>query len=1166
MSNSIQNYQSNVGANHNIATTEQQHELGSNSPVSKISGQSAYLLLGGKGMPAVPSAAYCDKLISDLKAVGVNSVFISFANIATGLTPAEEAQFGPLADAATAAGMPVNLSIGGQKGVWTPSAQTVSIFEGLVTKYNLSGLDFDIESGMSANLPQDLQQLHSFCAPKGVKMSLTVEASPYNSVGIYDPKTGNIQKGTLSALFFDSQNKPVFNTMFDSLNLMMYGGPQYLVNSDGTPTTYLKEWMESIPNLMPLTSVHIGFGDGTGNGSGMGYPGSGTPGQNAANAYISALKGLSPSYTPADFGKPFWWTWNNTGRYSESTVDSGFDTTMEKDFWTTLNGAGPGPQPTPWHPTSVPTTVAAAKTDLDKLASLNPSNVWIAALDKIVDGLSSGQLDVLQGVAHILEQESGFTSSMSAQTLQDLQMITNTQSGTALTGSGATYASEVLEQLSTNYPAGKLTQTEITALQTASQSLTAGTSVTDVISALTTAWGSGAGLAPITAFLTSAVKPGPTPPGPKPTVPPKTLADAKKDIDYYKTLEPNNRWVIALDALVDSLPAGSSLDVLQGYASLIEKWGMPSGDVKTMIQLLTNTQTGTALTGNGLAYAQSVLKALGTYIPSGTITAADAQVLLGAAGSSDPASYLQTNWTGDQAVLTSLETFVTAAVKPGPTPPWHPASVPTTVAAAKTDMDKLASLNPSNPWIVAIDKMIDSLSSGQLNVFQGFASLMEQEGATSGMSAQTLKDLQIITNTQSGTALTGSGATYASNVLAELKQYIPEGVLTASQLTALGTASQSLAAGTNVKDVISALTASWDGTAGLSQITTFLSSVVPNPKPPGPPTPTVKGSSVYVDISHGFPFWEYKQFPSKYKAAIATWLNTVESKIKGTGINNLALLAPMSSGGSGLDDQYLDLIQTIHSLIPSSSNPNLKITLSIGGANGSSAFDSATAATAQALLSQLCPASGPLINGFDIDYESSANSEGFLTFLQAMHTKLHSEGIPMSLTVMGYPSHSYGNLPNAKIPTNNPPLGIGTSGEKGPLYDVFQNFSEYFDKVNLMLYGGAQVLDSASADPLDPEFCLRNWVSIFKKLNIPLSEMSVGFNQAADYTGGKSQDPSTNGQDAAAMYKKVCSDIGISPSDLAAPFWWPGDSAFTTSGASSWSNAMETAFNSAMQS
>lgn len=319
------------------------------------------------------------------------------------------------------------------------------------------------------------------------------------------------------------------------------------------------------------------------------------------------------------------------------------------------------------------------------------------------------------------------------------------------------------------------------------------------------------------------------------------------------------------------------------------------------------------------------------------------------------------------------------------------------------------------------------------------------------------------------------------------------------------------------------------------------------------PKVNMNGSTCYVDLStiygNGFD--------------VAAWVKNVMKELvqSKSGIANLDLLVPLSElTPGGLNSQYLTFIQQAYAA-GQALNPPLHISISLGGAATSSwsfGSDANGVACARALINSLTVNGKISIDNLDIDYEdinaySGDGPPGFEAFLKTIRSSFQPAGIGMSLTVLAYPSHTYGT------PTNPPPPSDGgTPGTPGPLYNLFKNFHSYFDQLNLMLYNGAQYLNNPDSGG---DYCLKAWVGIFQSNNIPLSEISVGFSQTANYG---SSDPATNGQDAAAMYKKVLADIGVSPSDLGRPFWWPGDNPFGTQSGGNWNGAMEGAFNEAM--
>ena len=490
------------------------------------------------------------------------------------------------------------------------------------------------------------------------------------------------------------------------------------------------------------------------------------------------------------------------------------------NFLTSSEPAAPPYTP----PSSPPTTVAEALKDAQAWQKAynteHPGgNPWINGLVTTLESYPSGDnINVLQGLGALLEDE-GASGDAVGQTgqysfLSIFKTITNT-GGTPRypTKQGSTYAAEVLDLFTTAIPAGQINAADMTLVKNAVTSLEGGTTIQSVIQTLTGAW-TGTGLDAITNLLTaSETGSGPPTPWP-PTSPPTTLAEMQKDLDYYKSLNPTNRWVTAMDNAAHD--PGVTMDSLQGYASVVEQWGMP-GSQKTMLQLLTNTQPGTKLTGSGDAYAKQVLTMLGTYAPSGTVSAANAQVLLKAATSSDPISYVQANFKGAAGVKNSVINFLKSAVPVGPPSVWPPTSPPTTLAAMQKDLDYYKSLNPTNRWVVAVDNAAHA-PGVTMESLEGYASIVEQWGMPG--TKQTM--IQLLTNTQPGTPLTGKGAAYVKQVLTMLGNNIPTGTISAASSKVLLNAAKS-------SDPLSYVQANFKGAAGVkNSIIKFLKAAEPS--------------------------------------------------------------------------------------------------------------------------------------------------------------------------------------------------------------------------------------------------------------------------------------------------------------------------------------------------
>lgn len=301
-------------------------------------GQTAYIdIMSMGGM----SQASINTIIAELQAGKINQIDLSFAQI-TDLTTWEAGDAGgnttfqQVIQAAHAEGIKVDLSFGGSVASladWeiangtssqkpTPAQQLATQLATFAQQYGIDGLDFDYEVDLppspppgstAPNYPQNLlsffETLHTQMSPLHIPMTLTVMGSPSNSVGSPDG-SGGYSGGSINNLF---QN---FSQCFDGLNLMLYGGPEYLT---GSPN-YLQMWIGNKGENngvasqygIPLNEIHVGFMNYNNGGPG-GYPGSGTDGANAADDYLSALSALG--YSPSDLGSTFWWPWESGKGY-----------------------------------------------------------------------------------------------------------------------------------------------------------------------------------------------------------------------------------------------------------------------------------------------------------------------------------------------------------------------------------------------------------------------------------------------------------------------------------------------------------------------------------------------------------------------------------------------------------------------------------------------------------------------------------------------------------------------------------------------------------------------------------------------------------------------------------------------------------------------------------
>jgi GH18 family chitinase len=289
---------------------EQPSESASAARPIQTTKQTSYLDI--MAMDGNVTAQDLQSILTQLQAAGVNQVNFSFTqiNAANWEIPGNTTDNPPVSifqktiELAHQMGMKVALSFGGANATvadWeiADSAAQANALIAFAQTNKIDQLDFDYEIGSVANPDKLLaffQNLHSGLS-SAVPLSLTVMASPSNSIGykVTWPTT-QWTGGSIANLF---QN---FTSCFDDLNLMMYGGPEYL----DPPSEYLEQWIgnkqgeASVAKQcnIPLKNVHIGFIDFT--------PYQGTQdGKAIADIYAADLATLG--FQTSDFGDVFWW-------------------------------------------------------------------------------------------------------------------------------------------------------------------------------------------------------------------------------------------------------------------------------------------------------------------------------------------------------------------------------------------------------------------------------------------------------------------------------------------------------------------------------------------------------------------------------------------------------------------------------------------------------------------------------------------------------------------------------------------------------------------------------------------------------------------------------------------------------------------------------------------
>ncbi len=321
---------------------------------------------------------YFDSLFAQLKASGINEVYLAFGQLADVKNLLEgnlsqiastdtigqimkfsQQYLGGNADLislftqeAHAQGVSVNLSFGGLFGDGMnispngedPHDQAV-IMSAFMQKFGFDAIDLDLEvggaqqfMGQGVDLVKEyLKTLHTLLEPQGKKIFLT----SMGDVNLWG-------KDIFAPFFQDEFGNKTFSDYFDGLNLMLYSDTQYYVDAND-PTWGLKQWIDVI-GIENMNKIHIGFDDGvpyekpSASAGYKDYPVDPTSrGRSAALMYEEMLKQLKSLGIDAQFGEPFWWPANdikNGARYNvdgKGEIEFGTEAAM-RDFYNQLHG------------------------------------------------------------------------------------------------------------------------------------------------------------------------------------------------------------------------------------------------------------------------------------------------------------------------------------------------------------------------------------------------------------------------------------------------------------------------------------------------------------------------------------------------------------------------------------------------------------------------------------------------------------------------------------------------------------------------------------------------------------------------------------------------------------------------------------------------------------
>lgn len=313
---------------------------------------------------------YFNSLLSQLKTAGINQIELSFAQIGgidnlinggvgapsddviSAMLSTFPGAMQELVTLAHAQGMKVDLSFGGEiatsmqicKSGETPEGQAQKLIQ-FMDQFKIDAVDFDIESpafsqvNSASTVQAFFTALHAGLSAEGKAVTLTAMGSINNG-----------PNGFLREVFYDSNNQPIFNQMFDGLNLMLYSTTEYYINAK---TSYgdwsIESWIDLV-GRQNTSKIHIGFEDGINYAS----PSSSADGSYnidtqdsgtaAAEIYEQVLQQLKKDGYPTNFGEPFFWpeytkhAAGTTNRYqaivgADGKITVNFDVGMMEAFF-----------------------------------------------------------------------------------------------------------------------------------------------------------------------------------------------------------------------------------------------------------------------------------------------------------------------------------------------------------------------------------------------------------------------------------------------------------------------------------------------------------------------------------------------------------------------------------------------------------------------------------------------------------------------------------------------------------------------------------------------------------------------------------------------------------------------------------------------------------------
>lgn len=336
----------------------------------------------------------------------------------------------------------------------------------------------------------------------------------------------------------------------------------------------------------------------------------------------------------------------------------------------------------------------------------------------------------------------------------------------------------------------------------------------------------------------------------------------------------------------------------------------------------------------------------------------------------------------------------------------------------------------------------------------------------------------------------------------------------------------------------------------------------PNPKPDPVPWNS-NGQATYFDMGI-FNENSFITYPAENnwqatldKEAFDKYLESLFKSFKDAGINEMFLsfaqlgdIDALLNGGHGdgvnvaADSicKWLQVPGALEEFMKVAHENGIKVNVAMGGeaanANNWTLLQPGQTAEGQAhKLAEFMRKFG--IDGLDFDIEGGFfdnNSPADIDkFLKALHSELSADGKKMSITVPG----SIHVWPESTLKSLFHPDSGG-------------NIFDYFDDINLMLYGST---DGEYYIDVDGDWGIENWLDIIGKENS--SRLHIGFQDMTNYANESKYSPagdpshssnpwdirpgSTAGEAAAQIYHQLREKLGADgyPTDFGNPFWWP---------------------------